>query len=409
MYISDYSATLCIFVTSLAFIFDVSKSKILKDVQLSFIIAYVLRIIILYLDIYNVFPVFGSGGDTEAFYKEIIRIASGDTYTGKQYFSLIFGLLSRYIGVSRMYIQYINVLFSMCSIYFVMKSLYILNINTKVKNKATKIIGILPIYMCLSCILLREAIIYMLVSISLYCFISWYERCIEYYFILSLFWTFLAMLFHSGIIGIGIGYIFVRLLYNRKQNKLIITIKTLLMGLFCLLIIVFIYNKLLDTVFYKFASIDSLSDVGSYVDNKSGSSYSAFVGNSNSIFNFIIYTIPRIFFYIFSPIPFMWRNFSDVISFMLDSVFYIVVLINSIKLCSLKNEEWNNKVLLTMLLIISLTTCFVFAWGTTNAGTALRHRNKLLSLYIIMWAIDLQYKDELYSKSNQYIYTKEKT
>ena len=38
-------------------------------------------------------------------------------------------------------------------------------------------------------------------------------------------------------------------------------------------------------------------------------------------------------------------------------------------------------------------SCVIFSWGVRNAGTALRHRDKFISIYIVMLILCIEQKN----------------
>ena len=134
----------------------------------------------------------------------------------------------------------------------------------------------------------------------------------------------------------------------------------------------------------KFANVDSLADLAS-TSALGGSSYAQYVGNSNNPLNMVIYTVPRIVFFLFSPMPFQWRGIADIIAFFFSSLFYIVVSWRTIRY--LRRSDIENKAIVQMLFIVSFAATFVFAWGVSNAGTAARHRDKMIILFGVMYAL----------------------
>lgn len=90
------------------------------------------------------------------------------------------------------------------------------------------------------------------------------------------------------------------------------------------------------------------------------------------------------FYFLFSPLPTNWRGFGDIIAFIIDSSFYIFLCWNIAKNYRFSNKFGNIKLFLLIGLSISV---FVFAFGTYTAGTALRHRAKLLPMLTVLYAV----------------------
>ena len=102
----------------------------------------------------------------------------------------------------------------------------------------------------------------------------------------------------------------------------------------------------------------------------------------NSVWDFLFLTIYRIVYYWISPTPRFWTNFFDVFAFFLDAVpwMYIFWLFEKNKRSLGRNYQVFN------FTIIIYT--FVFGWGTSSAGTAMRHRDMLLGMIILLFFLN---------------------
>ena len=80
--------------------------------------------------------------------------------------------------------------------------------------------------------------------------------------------------------------------------------------------------------------------------------------------------------------PWDWRGLKDIGAFLVDSLVYVVCLCYVFK--NYKYSE--NRKLVLALLLGFFATAFVFGVGTWNAGTAIRHRNKIFSVLLLMTA-----------------------
>ena len=139
-------------------------------------------------------------------------------------------------------------------------------------------------------------------------------------------------------------------------------------------------------------NVDSLSDIGN-VNTEGGSSYAAYVGDSSSVFNMMIYTIPRIVYFLLSPFPWQWRGMGDIIAFVFSSLFYFFTIKNAFVFIKKANQK--NKSYVIIVFIVALCTAFVFSWGVTNTGTATRHRDKMIILYGLLYALSHRdYRDK---------------
>ena len=89
--------------------------------------------------------------------------------------------------------------------------------------------------------------------------------------------------------------------------------------------------------------------------------------------------------YLFSPFPWQWRGFSDVIAFIFSSVFYLICVWSAVRCVMKKNAP--NRNLVICLSIICICMVFVFGRGVTNVGTAVRHRDKVIAVFTVLWVV----------------------
>ena len=124
-------------------------------------------------------------------------------------YPFVMGLVFKFIGVNQLYGQFLMLLCSMVSIYFFLEILDLLKINFYLKKKTMMIVCLLPNFAILSVIFLREAIVTMFITISLYFFLKWFSEKSLFFLLLSLLACLCASYFHSGSAGLIVGYIII--------------------------------------------------------------------------------------------------------------------------------------------------------------------------------------------------------
>src|SRR5699024_6290885 len=95
----------------------------------------------------------------------------------------------------------------------------------------------------------------------------------------------------------------------------------------------------------------------------------------------------RMFYFIFSPLPWRWRGLTDVITSFFSGLFYGYTLYLGIRHLFHKNAK--NKNLTFISLFTVMGGIMVFSWRVSNAGTSLRHRDKFIGLFILLLAITM--------------------
>lgn len=384
--ISDAAAFFVILVFSFAYICSLTMSERVKDIKAPLICGYIWRLLLLFWDIYgrSVFILPNAAGDAEGFYRSAAAIASGNLSRSNFAFTSVMGTIFSYTGISRMLGQFFVLIFSVVAMHAAGWIFNELKISKDKKKAAMYILCLLPNFAILSVVFLRESVVTMFVSLSLYCFVRWYTTKKEVYFLTAFAFVFCGAAFHSGVVGLAVGYVVVRMLYDSARNQLKISAKGIIFAVFFLFVFIYLFNNYSDKLFGKMESVESLEDVAN-VNDAGGSSYAAYVGNSNTPVNMAIYTVPRIVYFLFSPFPWQWRGIEDIIAFCFSSMFYLYTLYRAILYIMSGEEE--NRILIITLIILAVCTVFVFAWGVSNTGTAARHREKMVVLYLVLYGV----------------------
>lgn len=382
-----------IFGFSIVYIISLGQKKNAKAYQNALLFGYLFRIALLFFDIYgkSIFTLPNSGFDSAGYFYSAVQFANGFSEESGG-FTMTMGFLFRYCGISVLFGQFIVLLFSVVSMEFAAKSMVMLKLDDKQISKAMWILCMLPNFAILSSIFLRESIVTMFVTLSMYEYISWIKKKREIHFFIAIAFTFCASYYHSGSIAAGVGYLLSRLLYDNKNEKLHFSFGNIISTGVLLFLSVYLLNHSGSNFLGKFQNLDSLEDIANESQH-GGSNYGQYVGNSNNLVNMVIYTIPRMFFFLFSPMPWMLRGISDIIAFCFSSCFYLYVLGKTFVFL-FGNRKENRGIVLTVFIVV-MATAFVFGWGTVNAGTACRHRDKMTAVWAILLGLTASRKSDL--------------
>lgn len=377
-----------------------------RDRKIVFIIfaSYILRTGFMFFDLYgqSIFVLPNSGADTEKFQINAIMYAlygNNANYEGREIATteILFGLFYRFFGVQRMLMQHYNVLLSIGTIYNVLSVFRNLKLKENVIHYGMVIICFLPNYMILSSLYLRESIITFFISSSVCCFANWIVKKREYWIYLAMLMSMIGSMFHSGAIVPAACYGIFLLFYDKNKEKFAISLKTIIFCCLGLLAIIILFNKFYDIFFLKLGEITSIKDITKRVSLGfgGGSDYVAPGANADSILGFLEATPARMFYFASSPVPWLWRGVQDILAFVLDALPYMAAFISGILLCFFEKDEKRKAFVLCLTLIFILET-FMFGWGVNNSGTALRHRNKYISVEVLLltvgWNLILNFK-----------------
>ena len=343
-----------------------------------------IQIIIACIDNYiTIFPLMGF--DARAFeslawfsYENNVNVGRG------AYNYYILNPLYKIIKVrSAITIEVLNILFNLLTnlnIYSILK-------NLKIKKQLLVllifIVALSPISLIYRTGVLRESIIIMFISYSLKSFITFMlskKNNIEA--LKSFIYIGLGAIFHSGVIFITTGYLIA--LLSGKKNQKIFQYLILILGA-----IGFILFK--DTLLEKVGGgdIDTIIAVNNYTSLKmAGSGYLQSI-TTTSLGQIVVYLPLFMFYFLYSPTPDMFRGMLDIVSFILNSSIYLYFTFYGFYLYKkVKNQlTLTEKKIIKYLFISIIFTVAVFSVGTRNAGTAMRHRDKIVPLLIVIFAI----------------------
>ena len=343
-----------------------------------------IQIIIACIDNYiTIFPLMGF--DARAFeslawfsYENNVNVGRG------AYNYYILNPLYKIIKVrSAITIEVLNILFNLLTnlnIYSILK-------NLKIKKQLLVllifIVALSPISLIYRTGVLRESIIIMFISYSLKSFITFMlskKNNIEA--LKSFIYIGLGAIFHSGVIFITTGYLIA--LLSGKKNQKIFQYLILILGA-----IGFILFK--DTLLEKVGGgdIDTIIAANNYTSLKmAGSGYLQSI-TTTSLGQIVAYLPLFMFYFLYSPTPDMFRGILDIVSFILNSSIYLYFTFYGFYLYKkVKNQlTLTEKKIIKYLFISIIFTVAVFSVGTRNAGTAMRHRDKIVPLLIVIFAI----------------------
>ena len=354
-----------------------------NKIKIAMYLAFIIQIAILIIDNYiKDFPLINV--DARAFeglgwfsYENNVNVGRGN------YNYLIINPIYKLLGVR------VAIIFGVINVYChilinlnIYKILNLLKIERNLKRFLMYILIISPISLIMRAGILREAIIIVCVSYSIKCFIEYVFESNFYKVILSFISIGIGAIFHSGVIFLAIGYFFY--LLDGEKNQKFIQFLILLIGLIGFIIF---KDKLLMTV--GGGDIDAILAYNN--DNTLKSAGSAYLTNitTTSLVKIVVYLPLFIFYFLYSPTPDMIRGILDIVTLVLNSSIYLYI--TFVGLITYKNVKsklsQKEKKIVKSLLIGVLFTIAVFSVGTRNAGTAMRHRDKILPFLIVIFAI----------------------
>lgn len=344
----------------------------------------IIQLIIACIDNYvTIFPLMGF--DARAFeslawfsYENNMNIGKG------AYNYYVLNPVYKIIGVrSAITLEVLNIFFNLLTNLNIYSILIKLKIKRKLLNLLIIISALSPISLIYRTGILREAIIIMFISYSLNYFINFMiQKKSTLEILKSFIYIGFGAVFHGGAVFVVTGY-FIGLLSGKKNQK-IFQYLVLILG-----IIGFVLFK--DLLLEKVGGgdTDRIIAANNYTSLKmAGSGYLQSV-TTTSLGQIIAYLPLFMFYFLYSPTPDMVRGVLDIVSFILNSSIYLYFTFYGFYLyVKIKNRlTLTEKKIIKYLFISALFTIAVFSIGTRNAGTAIRHRDKIVSLLLVIFAI----------------------
>jgi hypothetical protein len=365
----------------------IAHQKKAKNITMVMLGGFAFRIVLLVWDLYcsDIYRLPNSGLDSEMFaYTAKSGFFYGEYGRGGTYSKFIVFWYRLFGSVQRPIAQYVNVLLAITSIFVVIKIMNYLKIQERSQAKIIFLMCFLPNFAITNSILLRETLIIFLVSASILYFVKWIYENNVFYFCLSMVGICVASTIHSGAISVLLGEAIILVLYDRRNKSVRLNRNSFIGLAFVLVGFIVIYAKFGDALFGKFQGIDSAADVVATANkyNSGGSAYDAGFQINNNIANLIVNTPIRIFYFVASPLPWTWRGISDMIAFCFSSTVFVYAYYRAYKEIRYGNGKYKTEIIVFTVLTIS--TALIFAWGVSNAGTAARHREKFMAIYMIL-------------------------
>lgn len=386
--VGNVVASILILLFTASFAVSMQSVDSLKKYSRQIIAGYILRIALLYFDLFgnNIKTLPQSGADAMMFYSAAERWALYGIESGRGFFVYAMWKVFEFIGINRLYSQFLLMLFSIVSLILFVLIVDELVSDEETKEQASWILCLLPNFALLSSIFLRESLVTFLITFSVHLFIKWSRGSGTIFFLFAILLSVSSCLFHSGCIGVTIGYVVCSLLYDPYEQKIHASLNGVILAFIFALGMAFLFLNYGDSLLGKFTSMETMKDIAN-TRGGAGSSYVQYVGDSNNPLNMLVFTIPRIVYFLFSPFPWQWRGITDIIAFFFSGLFYLITIKNAIGYLQSKQQE--NREIIICLLIVAFFCTFIFAWGVSNTGTASRHRDKMVCLYGIIYALTI--------------------
>lgn len=377
-YNCEYTISLIIIIILISLIISNFKKILNRKLKLFFCIVISIKIILLiYQSINQNIPM---GGIDWVNFERYAKNALDNTNSFYQLvlydiniFPKIVSIIYYFLGYKIYLIYYLVFIFSLVLFNTIYSLANILYDNKNISSKFAIIISVIPINFIFSITYLREIPIQTIIALSILYILKYEKDSKVTNLIMALTFAFIAIMFHAGNIALIIAY----LIFLGKKSKdnfsmIIIAILTILS--------IYYARSFVLGKFLRYDSIENYVESAQIIRGNTTYIYSA----PTSIIGTFAYLPYRVLMYVGAPFIFQIQSLSTMIAFLLDGVFrnlfLIGIILNFKKRKSLNIQNNYSKYIRTILLI----SYVIFALGTSNYGTAMRHRSKYLVLELIL-------------------------
>lgn len=310
-------------------------------------------------------------GDSYKFHELAVETAEAlpdvllEHFTG--FYSQVLGVVYYFFGPYRFFGQYLNVVFVVLAATKLIDIAELLKIKDKNTILMISLWLFMPIPFLMGYALIREGSMYYLIVLGVYHFLKWFEKYNPIYIVLTILPIYIASLYHEGALYILPAMIYAFLFYDKKKEKIN----------FNFINIMFLIVAVIGAIIIVTQNADSFIDKTN-AETGGGSTYLAALEINNPI-EFIMYAPIKGFYLLYSPMPWLIRGGLDILTFVFDTCLWGYATYNILR--NFRKIDTKYKMLFLAIFVAGM----VYGMGTHNTGTAMRHRNKFMSLMLISY------------------------
>ncbi|MEY8688210.1 glycosyltransferase family 39 protein [Bacteroides sp. AN502(2024)] len=314
--------------------------------------------------------------------------------TGAYFYSWLISFSFRLFGENYMPIRVINATLSVCCVWIIADIASYLYKNPKTVIKIAWIVAVFPNLIRFSSYFANREVILMLFML-LYIKYSYlyYNRTNNGYLLVSILALIPSMILHTSMIAMILLTILIILSKEGKtQNKGTNFIREAFLTIAT--IAVFLYMLSSGIGMEKFnigggvdLNVSSISNIGN-MSAVGRAAYLSGVTFSNPVLTLLFLPV-RVLYFLYTPFPWMIRSVIDIVGFF-DAILYIwasIPIYKKLKEIHRKRKGKSPDERFLLLLFITLVIIIaMFAAVTSNYGTAIRHRCKLIPIFLLIAA-----------------------
>lgn len=286
-------------------------------------------------------------------------------FTG--FYSQVLGVVYYFFGPYRFFGQYLNVVFVVLAATKLIDIAELLKLKDKNTILMISLWLFMPIPFLMGYALIREGSMYYLIILGVYHFLKWFEKYNPIYIVLTILPIYIASLYHEGALYILPAMLYAFLFYDKKKEKIN----------FNFINIMFLIVAVIGAIIIVTQNADSFLDKTN-AETGGGSTYLAAL-EINSPLQFIMYAPIKGFYLLYSPMPWLIRGGLDIPTFVFDTCLWGYATYTILR--NFRKIDTKYKMLFLAVFVAGM----VYGMGTHNTGTAMRHRNKFMSLMLVSY------------------------
>jgi hypothetical protein len=305
------------------------------------------------------------------------------------FFVFLMALIYKVFGPNPEQIYFFIFPLSLLLVTYVHKTVLLITKKQESADKASMFMAFWPVDIIFSMALLREIPIQLMVIISFFHFIRHYFQKRGRDLLLAFVFIILAALMHSGMIGIFLVYLYA--LLQRKLYKKLKFVRIGALVFVSIAVLVISFTPIWASMSKRFGEASTETGVVTALENQNkylGDAATNYISTAPQDLGGVISSVPyRFFMFAFAPLPWQVHDVGTVLSFVLDGALQIVILFTVWRIY--KNKEAVSLQLrnvATLIMMCVVATYLIFSLGTSNYGTAIRHRAKVAPLVVVLIA-----------------------
>jgi hypothetical protein len=386
-----------IFFISLLIIAALLWISTIEDKRLRYLLLVLLliRIILAIIQAYSSVNLPGAGVDSVTFESHgwrnaqaLLNGTEGGKSSGAYFFSWWIGIIYYYFGRIPFIVLLINVIVSLVTIYLVYRTALFVTNSQNTSWLAALLFAIIPTINSYSAILLRETFIYFFLALFMYSFIVWMNSGNLVYVLVSFCALAVAGMLHGPIYFVIAILIIYVMFYNPKTDSFKVSKSQAIMVLLLLILSVYMVGDLIKYQLPRdISSIVTPEHIRKVLEKKN-IGRTTYLENlvPNSFFDLIWQTPIRMIYFLFAPFPWVVETRADLYG-LIDVSIYIALIFFC--LAGAKSLWKSQKKAVIAVLAVVIMLVGMFSWGTTNYGTAWRHRQKMASFIVVLAAVGI--------------------